>query len=160
MTPEEGAPGGQPGYPPPGYPPPPGYQQPGGAQSYYPPGGYPPGYYPPGGRGARNGMGTTALVLGLVAIVSWFFAVGIVLGLLAVIFGFVARGRVRRGEASNGGAALAGIILGALSVVAGVVLFAWIFSQADFANYTDCLRHAETRAEQLDCRQQFESELG
>ena len=38
----------------------------------------------------------------------------IVLGVVAVVFGFLGRGRVKRGTANNGGVAIAGIVLGAL----------------------------------------------
>ncbi|MBV8927948.1 MAG: DUF2156 domain-containing protein, partial [Mycobacteriaceae bacterium] len=37
---------------------------------------------------------------------------GVILGIVAVVIGFAARGRVKRGEANNGGIAIAGIVLG------------------------------------------------
>jgi hypothetical protein len=166
MTPEEGAPGG---YPPPGYPPPgapgapPGWGQPPGAPgappSYYPPGGYPPGYYPPG-QAPRNGLGTTALVLGIVGILTSWFVLGGVLGVLALIFGFIGRGRAGRREATNGGAALAGIILGALSILVAIAVVVSVANNDHFKNYRDCLQHASTRAEQLDCQQKFQNDIG
>src|SRR5665213_3215703 len=52
--------------------------------------------------GVRNGLGTTALVLGVIAVVlSWTVVGGIILGVLAVVFGIVGRGRAKRGEATN-----------------------------------------------------------
>ncbi|MEU4352535.1 DUF4190 domain-containing protein [Streptomyces sp. NPDC023838] len=77
------------------------------------------------GMGAPlNGFGTTALVLGIVSVVLFcLWGLGIILGILALVFGFLGRGRARRGEATNGGQALAGIILGAVGiVVSGVIL--------------------------------------
>ncbi|WP_306333327.1 DUF4190 domain-containing protein [Streptomyces sp. KL118A] len=105
-----GYPGNGPqGYP--GYPGHPGYQ--GG-----------PGYGWPGMPMApANGMGVAGLVLGIIAAVGFcLWPLAIVLGILAVIFGAVGRGKARRGEATNGGQALAGIICGAAGIVLGVAL--------------------------------------
>jgi hypothetical protein len=90
----------------------------------YPGPGYPyPAWLPPA---PRNGLGTAALVVGIVgavAAVSCFGAVlGLPLGVLALVFGIVGRRRVRRAEATNGGQALAGIILGAVAVVISIVM--------------------------------------
>lgn len=73
----------------------------------------------------RNGLGITGLVLGIVGLVLAMlpitFWLGGFLGLLALIFGILGRGRAKRGEATNRGMALAGVILGALSIVAALV---------------------------------------
>lgn len=136
------APGGpaQPAAGPYGYPPAPGISQPGpatgaaygqGADPYG--GGYPgyPGYQgygqPGWQQGPANGMGITAMVLGIIATVLFcFYGLGIVLGILALIFGFIGRGRARRGEATNGGMALAGIILGAIGTLVSALFIGFI----------------------------------
>ncbi len=70
-----------------------------------------------------NAQGTAALVLGIVGLVLFFSIVfGIVLGALAIIFGALGRGKARRGEANNGGAALAGIIIGIVACAASVAM--------------------------------------
>ncbi|MFE1438500.1 hypothetical protein [Streptomyces sp. NPDC058739] len=117
---------GQPGY---GYPGgTAGYGYPGGTSGY----GYPgsaqqapagPGYY--GWPGLppvpSNGMGTAGLVLGIIAdVVFCLWPVAIVVGILAVIFGAVGRGKAGRGEATNPGQALAGIICGVVGIALGV----------------------------------------
>ncbi|MER5933362.1 DUF4190 domain-containing protein [Streptomyces sp. NPDC002054] len=96
--------------------------------------GYPAGY--PSYVPMRNGFGVTALVLGIISAVMFctsFIAVAI--GITAVVFGILGRGRVTRGEADNGGVALAGIILGAVGIVVGallaVVLIVDIVNRAD-----------------------------
>ncbi|MEU3964642.1 DUF4190 domain-containing protein [Streptomyces buecherae] len=62
-------------------------------------------------------------MLGIVGLVLFFsIAFGIVLGALAIIFGALGRGKARRGEANNGGAALAGIIIGIVACTASVVM--------------------------------------
>ncbi|MFD0270958.1 DUF4190 domain-containing protein [Streptomyces sp. NPDC127106] len=91
--------------------------------------GYPgyPGHvsYVPYGGQPRNGFGTTALVLGILSVVGCitsFLAVAIGIG--AVVFGALGRGKARRGEATNGGMALAGIILGAIGILLGAAILA------------------------------------
>ncbi|MGW8330757.1 DUF4190 domain-containing protein [Streptomyces sp. NPDC055897] len=135
-----GAPGQQapgPGFGAPTPPPAPGQAAPGsyGYPAYpqqpgqgYP--GYPgqPAYGYPGFTGItppQNGFGTAAMVLGIVAcasmICTWGVS-GIVLGTLALIFGLLAKGRVRRGEANNRGQALAGVIMGIVGIVVGIAI--------------------------------------
>ncbi|MCH0539077.1 DUF4190 domain-containing protein [Streptomyces sp. MUM 203J] len=105
-----------------GWPPPPQTPQ----SPYGSPGmpGFPGMPYPPPPP-PRNGLGVTGMVLGIVGIVFatvpitfWF---GGVLGLLALVFGIVGQVRAKRGEATNRGMAITGIILGALSMVAALV---------------------------------------
>ncbi|MGW2560094.1 DUF4190 domain-containing protein [Streptomyces sp. NPDC001514] len=123
--------GGTPGY---GYPAAPGTQT--GAPGY----GYPgyPGYSGSWTMGTQpqNGMGTAAMVLGILA-VCLFCMYGIpslILGVLALIFGILGRKRYQRGEANNKGQALAGIILGSVGIALGLAIiafFAWIIVNAD-----------------------------
>jgi hypothetical protein len=113
-----------------GYPPPP-YQQ------------YPyPGYGPPPAA-PRNGLGIASLVLAIVALLAfWSIIGGITLGVVAVILGIVGRGRAKRGEASNGGVAIAGITLGALAIVVSLAFIAvWvgIFEEVGGTDYLDCV---------------------
>lgn len=76
-----------------------------------------------------NGMGTTGLVLGIVAaVVFCLWPVAIILGVLGVIFGAIGRGKANRGEATNGGQALAGIICGAGGVVLGIAVGVLVFA--------------------------------
>ncbi|MET9608582.1 DUF4190 domain-containing protein [Streptomyces sp. NPDC006512] len=115
---------------PPGYP---GYAAPGPAGLPYP--GYPgyayPGYAPP----VTSGLAVTALVLGILSVLACVTVIGsIALGIAAVVFGVVGRGKANRGQAGGGGMALAGIILGAVGIVLGVVLGLLVaFSPADYA---------------------------
>jgi hypothetical protein len=73
----------------------------------------------------RNGLGIAALILGIVGVVigiiPFFFWVAGILGVIGLILGFVGRGRVKRGEASNGTMALWGIITSAVAVVVSIV---------------------------------------
>ncbi|WP_326693900.1 MULTISPECIES: DUF4190 domain-containing protein [unclassified Streptomyces] len=148
-----------PGFPPPGSVPPPpiGPNGPGQAPGAYgypsypgagqqpgpaPYGGYPgyPGYGGQGGwgtvqRGPENGFGTAALVLGIISVVFFCgWGLGIILGGLALIFGILGRKRANRGEANNGGMALAGIILGSVGILfsaAFLSLMIWTIANSD-----------------------------
>lgn len=117
---------------------------------------------------SRDGLGTAALVLGIVGLVlSPSVVLGLVLGALAVILGLVARGRVRRGEAFNPRATTVGIVLGAIAVVvaviAGVVvatnlprLTAAVGGTPANNSLQQCVRQANgDRAAVRQCRQQF-----
>ncbi|MFJ2591404.1 DUF4190 domain-containing protein [Streptomyces erythrochromogenes] len=104
---------GLPGYP--GYP----------AQQGYPF----PGAYQPYGRTPSNGFGITALVLGILAVVGCITSViAVALGIGAVVFGALGKGKANRGEADNGGMALAGIILGAIGIVLGLLMLFAMFA--------------------------------
>ncbi|MFD8566059.1 DUF4190 domain-containing protein [Streptomyces sp. NPDC059639] len=110
-------PGAQYGYPGPQYGYPAAQQHPapyGGAQNY----GYWPGAMP---AQPSNGLGIAAMVLGIVSDVFFLmWPIAIICGILAVIFGTVGRGRAKRGEATNPGQALTGIICGSVGLVLSI----------------------------------------
>jgi uncharacterized membrane protein HdeD (DUF308 family) len=68
----------------------------------------------------RNEFGVAALILGLLALFTCWLLIGVPFGIAAVITGDIARRRVQRGTANNPRAAMAGIVLGALGIVAGL----------------------------------------
>ncbi|MEU5149389.1 DUF4190 domain-containing protein [Streptomyces yangpuensis] len=119
-----GYPTAQPGY---GYPGDAGYP---GYPGYPAQQGYPfPGGYPPYGRRPSNGFGVTSLVLGILAVVGCITSfIAVALGIGAVVFGALGKGKANRGEADNGGVALAGIILGATGIVLGLLMLVAMFA--------------------------------
>jgi hypothetical protein len=116
------------------------------------PGGYPPPpHYPYAGyqplpTGPKNGLGIAALIVALGGLLfCWTVIGGVALGVVAVIIGIVGRGRAKRGEATNGGVAITGALLGALAVVVGLVFIPiWIgvFSEIGGTDYLDCVAKA------------------
>ena len=173
-TPNE--PEGTPPPPPPGAPGTSPYAQgPPGTSPYgsAPPYGAPPGQPAPygaapyGGPGGpvSNGMGTAALVLGIVAIPGILTVVlGILLGLLALIFGIIGRKRYSRREATNGGAAMAGAILGGFALTISIILVAvgatFFFNhKSDIQKLRDCINNAQNQQEQQDCQNQFRNDI-
>jgi hypothetical protein len=117
--PGSGSPGfGPPGYGPPGYGPPgygnPGYGQQGYGQQGY---GYGYGYSPPP---PNNGLAVASLICGVLGLALCQLA-----GIAALVMGYIARKRIRETGEQGAGMALAGIILGWVSValLVGIVLF-------------------------------------
>ncbi|MBP0456193.1 DUF4190 domain-containing protein [Streptomyces montanisoli] len=113
-----------------GYP-----QYPGGSGSYPAgPGPYSggPAPYPGSHWGVQpmpsNGMGTAAMVLGIISVVGFcmYGVVGLIAGILAIIFGIKGRRKADNGQATNRGAATAGLILGWIGAVIGLLVIAFI----------------------------------
>lgn len=162
-TPPEGprsddpyAPAPQPpsGGPPAAYPPPGGYGEPTGQVAY----GAPYGSPRPAGR---NGMGTAALVLGIVGLLLSIVLIGALPAILAIIFGAIGRARARRGEATNGGAALAGIITGVLAIVVAAALLTVGLSllRTEVNKYRDCMDGAQTLEQKSACQDELRRNL-
>lgn len=73
----------------------------------------------------RNGLGVTALVLGLLGMLFGLIPIlGVIafpLGVFAIIFGFVGMRRASKGQADNKGMAIAGLITGVLAVILAII---------------------------------------
>lgn len=100
----------------------------------------------------RNGLGTVGLVLGVLALLG---SVGVLPGLLlgpaAVVLGLLGRARARRGEATNGTAAVAAAVTGGVGLLVSVGLVAYFFTSTAGREYVDCLRAADGTAAQQAC---------
>jgi hypothetical protein len=159
-------PSDRPPYPPQGQPPqgPPPGQGPAGS---YPPGGYQAGGYP-AATGRRNGMGTTALVLGVVALVLvlllLFAPLGALLGLVAVLFGILGLIRVNRGEADNRGQAVTGLVTGGIALLVGIFLTisigTWFATHVnDFRRFGNCMDQATGATAREQCARDLSRDL-
>jgi hypothetical protein len=141
-------------YPPPNY-----------GAGYPPPPPQPYSEYPAQPFAPRNGMGIAALVVGLLSLfgVFCFGFGGFILGLIAIVLGFLGRGKVKRGEANNGGLASAGIALGVLGIIVNIALLAFgvmSFMKIGGTDFVDCMRQAgNDQAAQEECANSFESTL-
>lgn len=151
------------GYPPPypsQYPP----QYPPGAGYYPPPPPQPYAGYTPPPAGPKNGLGTAALVTAIVSLPAALSVVGgFLLGIAAIVLGFLGYRRAKRGEATNGGIAIAGIVLGVLGIVlsAAVIAFGvWGFFKVGGRDYVDCMEKAgNDTAAQTQCQNEFQGNL-
>ena len=87
-------------------------------------------------------MGVASLVLGIIALVLsvLFFPLGIICGIVAIVLGGLGRARARRGEATNGGQALAGLIMGIVGLVVGVIfaVTVGVFFSRNIDEIRDC----------------------
>ncbi|MBU3060043.1 DUF4190 domain-containing protein [Nocardia sp. NEAU-G5] len=149
-------------YPPPGqYP---SAQGPGGGYPPPPSEGYPmpPGeqYRPQGGRG----LAVTALVLGVLALLSTPTVLGgVFFGLLGLLFGIIATVKARRGTATGGGMAITGLILAVLGlaggIVVGIVAGNWLADHGG-RDYMDCVKRAGNDQSQVQkCADEWRSSL-
>lgn len=80
----------------------------------------------------RNQFGVVSLALGVVALLTCWLLLGVPLGIAAVVTGDIGRRRVARGEASNPRVANAGVVLGVVAILAGLVAigyYAWLDAQ-------------------------------
>ena len=90
----------------------------------------------------KNGLGIASLVVAIVGIlVSMTLVGGVILGSAALVMGSVARTRVKHGQATNGGVAMAGIVLGIVAAVLPVILVLAVVFGADLLNgdYQHCI---------------------
>ncbi|MET7755421.1 DUF4190 domain-containing protein [Streptomyces sp. NPDC005389] len=87
-----------------------------------------------------NGMGTASMVLGIIAVAGFcLYGLGVILGVLALIFGIIGIKKCGRGEATNRGMAIAGIVLGAIGTLVSAVFLGfviWAVSQ-DSTSFED-----------------------
>lgn len=118
---------------------------------------YPSYDAPQQSRPLSSGMAIAALVLGILALVTfWTVVGGIVLGLVAIVLGVVALRRVRRGTAAGRGRAITGVVLGTVGLLLGVAwgaLFIWVFN----SDLADCVKNADgDQAKVEKCKDDFQ----
>ena len=114
---------------------------------------------------ARNGLGITALVLGILALLlCWFPGVGLVLGIAAIVFAIVHLRRVGKLQATTRAFGIVGLILGVISSLVGAAIIAaivWFANSDDAKDLRDCLRSAGTDQSAQDaCRDEFADNVG
>lgn len=81
----------------------------------------------------RNEVGVAALLLGVVGILTCWLMLGVPFGIAAVVTGDIARRRVIRGEANNPRIAVAGMALGAIAILVGLVAISY-YARLDAQN--------------------------
>jgi hypothetical protein len=126
------------GYPPPapnvgGYPPPPNFGAPGYPGPQYsaptPPYGAPPGYPPAGYGTPYGGAPSSTNPLAIASLVA--SAIGVLCGvgsIIGIVLGIVALNQIKRDNQGGHGLAIAGIAVGAVSLVLSMVLAITMFS--------------------------------
>ncbi len=113
-------------------------------------------------RTLPKGMAVASLVLGILGVLTAFFLLGGLLGLVAVILGFVALGKIKKGEADGRGLAIGGIVTGAIALVLTLILVATVgaffASNSDnISTLNDCVQDAGNNQTAVQaCQDQFE----
>ena len=102
--------------------------------SYMPAAGFPPQSAPFVTTKQNNPLAIASLVCSCLGIIPFLGLVGVILG---IIFGFVARGQIRRtgGVQEGSGLALAGIIIGFVLIGIGLVVTIAIVAGASHSSY-------------------------
>ena len=82
----------------------------------------------------QNQIGVASVLLGVVGLLTCWSLLGVPFGIAAVVTGDIARRRVARGEANNPRTAVAGMVLGAIAIVAGLAAIGY-YAQLDARNH-------------------------
>ncbi|MDL5156745.1 hypothetical protein [Actinomycetospora termitidis] len=121
---------------------------------------------PPAEEGTerRNGMGTPALVLGLLAAgTAWSGWAGVVLGLFGAAAGYLGARRAWKGLATDGALSLGGLVLAAVGLVWGAVVVSQsLFGSGTFGDgltLDQCLQQAYGAHEMHMCKSQHITEF-
>ena len=131
---------------------------------------YPASYPPPSYAGLtpvpakpKNWLGATALVLAILGLVFSISIVGgVTFGVIAIIVGFSGRRRAKRGEATNGEVATAGIVLGAFAIVVSLAVIAiWVrgYQEVDFGSYVTCVSKNSDPQSIEKCANEFQQRV-
>src|SRR5690606_25114817 len=125
-----------------------------------------PGQYPDAGGGywqespKRTGLAIATLVLGILALISfWTVVGGYLFGVLGVIFGIVAAVKVRNGSGGGLGMTITGIVLSVLALIGATlfVIVGWsFFVDVGGKDLVDCLNKAGNDQAAIDeCERQW-----
>jgi O-antigen ligase len=111
-----------------------------------------------------SGLAITALVLGVLALVtSWTIIGGVLLGLGAIIVGLIALTRIRQGRGQGRAMAVIGIVtavIGLLVAIGVIVLGASFLNSDTGQKLRDCLEQAgNDETAQAQCERDFEDDL-
>ena len=123
-----------------------------------------PAAAPPEEPARRNGMGTPALVLGLLAVATcWTGWAGVVLGLPAVVAGYLGARRAFHNLATDGASSLGGLVTGAIGLVAGaIIVWPTLFGTGQFGDgltLDQCMAQSTTAREMHMCKSQHLQEF-
>ncbi|WP_433543680.1 DUF4190 domain-containing protein (plasmid) [Streptomyces sp. CA-294286] len=111
----------------------------------------------------KNGMAIAALVLGILAALTFLTIFGgILLGLVAVILGIIAARKARGGRAPNGKMAVIGAGLGAVGIIGSIVIIAMgvsFLNSTEFKSFEECASKAKTQSERTACEKDFNKDM-
>ena len=112
----------------------------------------------PGGAGT-NGMAIASLVIAVISFFLAFVAIGGLGGIVAVVLGVLALRRVKGSGQGGRGLAIGGIVVGALSVLLGIVMtIVFVFvgnvigtGSSGFTEFLECIEQEAQTGQELNC---------
>lgn len=116
----------------------------------------------------RNGLGASALVIGVLALVLTvlvaFAPLAVILGAVAVGLAIAGIARANRGAASNRGQAVAGLITGGIGLVLSIAMLVTFGvyvnrHSTEFRDFRDCMDQANSVTTRADCVDQLSHRL-
>jgi hypothetical protein len=122
---------------------------------------------PPATR-PRNGLGVTALVIGVASIVAavsfLLFPLALVAGVVGLILGVIALTRGRTKGATNPGQAVAGVICSVIALVIAIDLSVhvgtWVARNTGvFTRFDKCIAQADNRGDVSSCIARFANDV-
>ena len=103
------------------------------------------------GQPSTSGLAIAALIVGVVSLLFavFIFPLGLIGGVIGAILGFIARGKIRRGEAGGNGIALGGIVTSLLAIA--IAIFVGVILVQFFERIADCADPDLTQEELEQC---------
>lgn len=97
---------------------------------------------------SRNSLGVWSLVLGILSVLLCCFVVGVIPGVIGLWLGIKGRGAAARGEATNGGLSLAGIIVSILGIVLGLyILVSVVMGISQYGGWDGFMDYVQSEVE-------------
>jgi uncharacterized membrane protein len=97
-------------------------------------------------------------------VVSWVPFLGLLLAIVAIVLGILGIRKASKGEATNKGMAITGVVTGGLALLVGALVTIGtiaFFGSDEFQNLTECLEQAgDDLQAQQDCQVQFQDNFG
>lgn len=117
--------------------------------------------YAPAAGGPSNGLAIASLVVAIVSFFLAFIAIGAIGGIVAVVLGIMAMRRASDASGTQGGRglAIAGIVVGGLSILIGLAVFIVIAfvgtaieqGSTGFTDFFECVEEEARTGQDLDC---------
>jgi hypothetical protein len=116
----------------------------------------------------KNGLGVASLVLGvasLVAVASFIlFPVALIGGIVGTVIGIMALIRLERGQGTNRGQAIAGLVCSGIGLILAIVLSVrvgtWVAdNRSPLTRLESCLTKANEKSDVGDCFAKFATEI-
>lgn len=109
-------------------------------------------------------MAITALVLGILALLTfWSVVGGLLFGLFGLIFGIIAFVKTRRGTGGGTGMAVTGLVLSVLAIIGSILIgiVGWsFFVESGGRDLIDCLNKAGNDQAAIDeCERKWEQNI-